>query len=55
MGKSKINLGEAEQGKIVAIISYLTIVGLIAALVMKSNKATSLGRFHIRHLCIASF
>lgn len=48
MDKSKINLGEAEQGKTVAIISYLTIVGLIAALVMNSNKATSLGRFHIR-------
>lgn len=48
MDKSKINLGGADQGKTVAIVSYLTVVGLIAALVMNNKNATSLGRFHIR-------
>ena len=48
MDNNKINLGVAEQGKTVAIVSYLTIIGLIAALVMNSKNATSLGRFHIR-------
>lgn len=48
MDKSRSNLGEAGQGKTVAIISYLTIIGLIAALVMNNSNPTSLGRFHIR-------
>ncbi|MCY4779385.1 hypothetical protein ORI89_06970 [Sphingobacterium sp. UT-1RO-CII-1] len=48
MDKSRSNLGEADQGKTVAIVSYLTIIGLVAALVMNNSNPTSLGRFHIR-------
>lgn len=36
------------QGKMVAIISYLTIIGTIIAFIMNKNNPTSLGRFHIR-------
>ncbi|MGJ1323418.1 hypothetical protein ACR780_12050 [Sphingobacterium faecium] len=35
-------------GKTVALIAYLTIIGLIAAVIMNNKNATSLGRFHIR-------
>lgn len=35
-------------GKTVALLAYLTIIGLIAAVVMNNKNATSLGRFHIR-------
>lgn len=48
MAKNQLNLSDADQGKTIAIISYLTIIGLIAALVMNNNKSSSLGRFHIR-------
>ncbi|MCA5005213.1 DUF4870 domain-containing protein [Sphingobacterium bovistauri] len=48
MEKKQINLGEVSQGKTVAIVSYLTIIGLIVALVMNNKQPTSLGRFHIR-------
>ncbi len=34
--------------KTVAIISYLTIVGWIVALVLNNNNPSSLGKFHIR-------
>lgn len=39
---------ETNNGKTVAIIAYLTIIGLVVSLVMNSKNATSLGRFHIR-------
>ncbi|WP_400263217.1 DUF4870 domain-containing protein [Sphingobacterium sp. SG20118] len=48
MDKNKMNLGDANQGKTVAIVSYLTLIGLVAALVMNNSNPTSLGRFHIR-------
>lgn len=48
MDKNKMNLGDDHQGKTVAIVSYLTIIGLVAALVMNNGRPTSLGRFHIR-------
>lgn len=36
------------QGKTVAVISYLTIIGTIIAFFMNKNNPTSLGSFHIR-------
>lgn len=48
MNQSKMNLAEANGGKTVAILAYLTVFGLIAALVMNNNQKTNLGRFHIR-------
>lgn len=48
MDKNRSILGEADQGKTVAIVSYLTIIGLLVALLMNKNNPTALGRFHIR-------
>ena len=48
MEKNQVNLGDVNQGKTVAIVAYLTIIGLIAALVMNNNQPSYLGRFHIR-------
>lgn len=39
---------DTNNGKTVAIVSYITIIGLVVALVMNSKSATNLGRFHIR-------
>jgi uncharacterized membrane protein len=36
--------------KIVAIISYITLIGWLAALIMNSNDRSSLGSFHIRQV-----
>ncbi|SFJ83683.1 DUF4870 domain-containing protein [Myroides guanonis] len=36
------------QGKTIAIVSYLTIIGTVIAFIMNKNNPTSLGRFHIR-------
>jgi uncharacterized membrane protein len=38
----------ATEDRTVAILSYLTIIGFIVALVMHSNKKTALGAFHLR-------
>lgn len=38
----------ATEDKTVAILSYLTLIGFIAALIIHSNKKTSLGSFHLR-------
>ncbi len=38
----------ATEDRTVAILSYLTIIGFIVALVMHSNKKTALGSFHLR-------
>lgn len=48
MDNSKNNLTEINQGKTVAIVSYLTLVGLVVAFMMNNSQPTSLGRFHIR-------
>ena len=37
-----------DQAKLVAIVSYITLIGWIVALILNSNKKTSLGSFHIR-------
>jgi uncharacterized membrane protein len=36
------------QGKTVAILSYITIIGWIIALVMHNNDKSALGAFHLR-------
>jgi uncharacterized membrane protein len=48
MKESKNISADTNNGKVVAIIAYVTIIGLVASLVMNSKNATSLGRFHIR-------
>ncbi len=39
-----------EEGKTTAIISYITIIGLIIAFVMNSSKKNSFASFHIRQM-----
>lgn len=38
----------ATEDRTVAILSYLTIIGFIVALVLHSNKKTALGGYHLR-------
>ena len=38
----------ATEDKTVAILSYITLIGFIAAIVIHSNKKTQLGAFHLR-------
>ena len=38
----------AGEDRTVAILSYITIIGLIIAIVMHSSKKTTLGAFHLR-------
>ncbi|MDJ1506561.1 hypothetical protein [Xanthocytophaga agilis] len=41
-----------DDGKTIAIISYLTLVGFIIALIMHSSNKTSLGAFHLRQMLL---
>ncbi|MDJ1485719.1 hypothetical protein QNI16_34885 [Cytophagaceae bacterium YF14B1] len=41
-----------DDGKTIAIISYLTLVGFIIALIMHSSNKTSLGAFHLRQVLL---
>jgi uncharacterized membrane protein len=47
----------SDDGKTIAIISYITLIGWIIALVMHNNDKTDLGAFHIRQslgiICVA--
>ena len=43
-----MNTGTVQEGKTIAIISYITIVGLIIAFIMNQNKKNSFASFHIR-------
>ena len=38
------------EDKTVAIVSYITLIGFIAAIVIHSNKKTQLGAFHLRQM-----
>jgi uncharacterized membrane protein len=38
------------EDKTVAIVSYLTLIGFIVAIVMHSSKKTKLGAFHLRQM-----
>ncbi|MBX2829283.1 MAG: hypothetical protein KTR22_14045 [Flavobacteriaceae bacterium] len=40
----------SDNGKTVAIISYLTLIGWIIALIMNNSDKTELGSFHIRQM-----
>ena len=40
----------ADNGKTVAIISYLTIIGWVIAYIMHNNNKTELGAFHLRQM-----
>ncbi len=46
MAKKKAN--KQDMGRLVAIFSYITIVGWVLSLILNLNKKTSLGSFHIR-------
>jgi hypothetical protein len=39
-----------EEDKTVAIVSYLTLIGFIVAIILNSNKKTKLGAFHLRQV-----
>lgn len=41
-------MSEKDNGKVVAIVSYITIIGWVIAFIMNSNNKTELGSFHIR-------
>jgi len=41
-------IGTTDNGKTIALVSYLTFVGWIVAYVMHSSQKTSLGAFHLR-------
>jgi len=43
-----MNTGTVEEGKTIAIISYITIIGLIIAFIMNQNKKNYFASFHIR-------
>ena len=42
----------ADDGKTVGIVSYLTLIGWIVALVMHNSNKTSFGAFHLRQALI---
>ena len=42
------SIGATDNGKTVALISYLTIIGWIVAYVMYAGQKTALGAFHLR-------
>ncbi len=42
--------GTNDQGKTIAIIAYITLIGFIIALVMHSSNKTSIARFHLRQV-----
>lgn len=48
MERNSVQSTSSNEGKTVAIISYLTLIGLIAAIIMNNKEKTSLGQFHIR-------
>ena len=39
-----------DNGKTIAIIAYITLIGWIIALVMHNNNKTALGAYHIRQM-----
>ncbi|WP_293944980.1 MULTISPECIES: hypothetical protein [unclassified Sphingobacterium] len=48
MERNQVQGTSSNDGKTVAIISYLTLIGLIAAIIMNNKEKTALGQFHIR-------
>lgn len=39
-----------EEGKTIAIVAHITVIGLIIALILNSNKKNSFASFHIRQM-----
>jgi uncharacterized membrane protein len=48
IGPTPNNAGTADNGKTVALLSYITIIGWIVAFVMNNNQKTVLGAYHLR-------
>ena len=48
MERNSVQNTSSKDGKTVAIISYLTLIGLIVAIIMNNKEKTALGQFHIR-------
>ncbi|WP_343560133.1 hypothetical protein [Sphingobacterium sp.] len=48
MERNAVQRTSSNDGKTVAIISYLTLIGLIVAIIMNNKEKTTLGQFHIR-------
>lgn len=48
MGGLNSQVTNGQNGKVVAIIAYITIIGFVIAFIMNKNNPTSLGRFHLR-------
>lgn len=46
--KCGISLKTAEDGKLIAVVSYLTIIGFLISLAQHSSNKTSLGAYHLR-------
>lgn len=42
----------SDNGKTIAILSYITLVGFIIALIMHSSNKTSLGAYHLRQMLL---
>lgn len=49
---TKQNIKKKDQAKLVAILSYITIIGWVIALVLNMNQKTKLGSFHLRQALI---
>jgi uncharacterized membrane protein len=49
-GSAAPPVAAASEDKTVAILSYITLFGFIAAIVIHSNKKTQLGAFHLRQV-----
>lgn len=46
--ENKLNTSIANEGKNIAMISYITIIGLIIAFVMNNEKKNEFAKFHIK-------
>lgn len=46
--ETKMAANVVEEGKVTALISYLTLIGLVVALVMNNDKKNTFASFHIR-------
>ena len=45
-------MAKKSDGKLVAILSYITIVGWLVALILNSSDKTTLGAFHLRQVLL---
>ena len=56
--ENKVDLdSQAEKNNTIAIVAYLTVIGLIAAFIMNNDKQNEFGAYHIRQslgLCVTA-